>query len=172
MFYRCDSYPSRAAACLQTPPPFLNATESGQEEMRGPLPALDILTISADDGLFDYIASLVRGFGWSVIGRGGCRDAAEYLSTHAAAVAITASELPDGDWKDVICALRAVSPHPPSIVVVADWKGEPGDTEVITRGGFDTLECPFDKCAVVWTIASAWHRWMKTRERAPEGSRA
>jgi hypothetical protein len=66
--------------------------------------------------------------------------------------------LPDGFWHDSAVALSSL-PDAPALVVVSD--DDSLVHEVLALGGFDVLVRPLRKSDVVWTIASAWHAWMK-----------
>lgn len=121
----------------------------------------DVLTISPNPTLSVYFSGLFDQFGWAVVRRDSCESAIDFLRRNRAAVAICEEELPDGGWKSVIRAAGAM-PDPPSFVVIGEeaplWK------EVSRLGGFDVLTRPLREADVVWTVASAWHHWMKQTE--------
>jgi len=121
----------------------------------------DVLTISPNPTLSLYFSGLFDQFGWAVVRRDSCERAIDFLRGNRAAVAICEEDLPDGDWKSVMRAAGTIL-DPPSFVVIGEearlWK------EVSRLGGFDVLTRPLRQADVVWTIASAWHHWMKQAE--------
>jgi DNA-binding response OmpR family regulator len=83
-----------------------------------------------------------------------CRDAAERLSRTAISVVICDTDLPDGDWKDVLQQVQQARSTPVLIVTsrVADhslW------AEVLNLGGYDVLAQPFDREEVTRVVTSA-----------------
>ena len=89
------------------------------------------------------------------------RPVAEGISfarANLAAVAICDDFLPDGRWYDAAAAFSSL-PDPPVLVVIGD---DPAIVqEVGALGGFDALVRPLRESDVIWSVASAWHAWMK-----------
>jgi hypothetical protein len=89
-----------------------------------------------------------------------------FLQENKAAVAVCEEVLPDGSWRDAMAGLTSV-PHAPSLIVIGDDPAIVRD--VITLGGFDALIRPLRESDVVWSVASAWHAWMKRGEGGDAG---
>ncbi|GEM_PF-5946657 len=132
-----------------------NACNAGR---RVPPGVTDILTIGANPTPVIYLASLFRRYGWAVRPTKSLESAAAFLREHKAAVAICEEALPDGAWQDAARILHS-SPCPPKLVVIGSDRSLLN--EVVASGGFDVLTPPLREPEVIWTIASAWHQWMK-----------
>jgi DNA-binding response OmpR family regulator len=85
-------------------------------------------------------------------------------------VVICERDLPDGDWKVILSALRRLEKAPLLIVCsrVADeylW------AEVLNLGGWDVLAKPFDAREVTWSVGLAVQEWQRRAGAgAAEGS--
>jgi hypothetical protein len=167
MFYDAIR-PRSVAACAQLPP----RSEPERRDARAPRRRhsrwADVLTVGAGSALEDYFAGLFERSGWTVSGVSGCVAASQFLRDAGAAVVVCEERLPDGCWRDVAFRLNAV-PDMPNWIVVGDGEDLPG--AVLARGGFDTLTRPLWDCEVLWSVASAWHEWMKREEARRGGSR-
>ncbi len=118
----------------------------------------DILTIGANPTPVVYLSGLFQRFGWTVRPLMSLEDAVEFLQEHNAAVAIFEDALPDGTWQDAATILNSF-PNAPMFVVIGSDRTLLD--EVLAVGGFDVLTRPLRESDVVWTVASAWHQWMK-----------
>lgn len=125
----------------------------------------DILAIGGTPELGTYLSAVVQRFGWTVARTPGYAAAAWFLRDNRAAVAVCEESLPDGSWYHVALRLSYV-PNAPALVVTG---GEVLWQEVVERGGFDALPQPLNEADVIWTVASAWHEWMKRFERTNGG---
>lgn len=96
-----------------------------------------------------------------------CETGVAFLKTNQAAVAVCEESLPDGFWHDAAAALTSV-PNAPALVVVSDHQLLVQD--ILALGGFDVLVRPLRESDVVWTIASAWHVWMKRFGATEDGA--
>jgi DNA-binding NtrC family response regulator len=133
---------------------------------RQALLAADIVVISDNATLGLYLSGLFRQSSWTVARARSCRAGIAFLRKNRAAVTVCEDDLPDGSWRDVAAALE-VLPDAPALVVVGD---DPASLQnVVASGGFDVLVRPMRDTAVVWTVASAWHAWMKRFEEGAGG---
>jgi hypothetical protein len=146
------------AGCHQTP--HLQAVEGDARDVRHGWPSgvTDILTIGANPTSAVYLSGLFHRFGWTVLPLMSLEDAIKFLQRHEAAVAIFEDALVDGTWRDA-ARILASFPNPPMLVVIGSDR--PLLDEVLAVGGFDVLTRPLRESDVVWTVASAWHQWMK-----------
>ncbi len=128
--------------------------------------AADVLTISDNPTLGVYLAGLFQQTGWKIAHTRSCAAGMAFARDHGAAVVVCEEILPDGAWDDAAAALAEL-PHPPALIVVGGDQGLP--REVAAAGGFDALVRPLREADVMWTIASAWHGWVKHLEGVGSG---
>jgi DNA-binding NtrC family response regulator len=146
------------AACPQLPYELMREPRSTGLDTRQPSRSIDVLTISDNPTLSVYLSGLVHKTGWAVARARTCDEGISFLRKNRAAVAVCEESLPDGFWHDSAAAFRSL-PEAPALVVVGDDYSLVHD--VLASGGFDVLVRPLRESDVVWTIASAWHAWMK-----------
>jgi DNA-binding NtrC family response regulator len=146
------------AACPQLPHGSANEPRDGQEKRQQTSRAIDILIVSDNATLSVYLAGLFQNAGWTIARTPTCTAANAFLRDSRAAVVVCDPVLPDGRWHNVAAALSSLADTPALIVVGDDHSLL---QEVLAFGGFDVLIRPLRESDVVWTIASAWHTWMK-----------
>jgi DNA-binding response OmpR family regulator len=85
------------------------------------------------------------------------------LNRTRVSIVICESQLPDGNWKDV---LRQVAPLPdrPRLIVVSRNADESLWAEVLEMGAFDLLATPFREAELVFAIGLAWLDWTGEQE--------
>ncbi len=155
------------AACPQSPNELAPERRDGQAHRRQPSRAVDILTISDNPTLSVYLSGLFQEPGWTIARARTCAAGAAFVRDNRAAVAVCEEALPDGFWYDAAVALSSVR-EAPALVVIGDDQSLV--REVLALGGFDALVRPLRESDVVWTIASAWHAWMKRFEGGGSGA--
>lgn len=154
-----------AAACPEIPLDAAAIARNQQVRSSRPSGITDVLAIGGTPELGRYLSAIFQRFGWTLARTPGCAAAAGFLRDNRAAVAVCEESLPDGSWRHV--ALRfGCLPNAPALVVIG---GEGLWHEVVDRGGFDVLRQPLNEADVVWTVASAWHEWMKRFEGTSGG---
>jgi DNA-binding NtrC family response regulator len=131
-----------------------------------PTAVVDVLSIGANPTLAVYLSGLFRRFGWVVRRSASLEEARQFLENNRASVAICEEVLPDAVWQDALGTLNAI-PEGPMFVVIGSEKTLLG--EVLALGGFDVLTRPLREAEVIWTVASAWHQWMKRFEDPDSG---
>ncbi len=146
------------AACPQLPYEVARKPRDGEAHRRRSSRAIDILTISDNPTLSVYLSGLFQKSGWAIARARTCEAGISFLRDNRAAVAVCEESLPDGFWHDAAVALNSI-PDAAALVVVGDDQSLVH--EVLALGGFDALVRPLREADVVWTIASAWHAWMK-----------
>jgi DNA-binding NtrC family response regulator len=131
-----------------------------------PLHVTDILTIGANHMLDRHLVGIFQRFGWRIANRPSRAAAIEFLRKNKAAVALCQELLPDGTWRDAANQFESI-PDAPALIVIGQ------DTaildEALASGGVDILKWPLHETEVVWTVASAWHQWMKRFEILNKG---
>lgn len=88
------------------------------------------------------------------------REAVGYLRNSGPAVVVCESQLPDGSWKDLLRALRALK-NPPPMIVMSWHADEALWAEVLNLGGYDVLMKPFDGQEVSRVTRMAWLHWQR-----------
>ena len=152
------------AACAQLP--FGAPRGAKSLPLRAAFSTTDILTISNNPTLDVYLSGLFERCGWIIVRRRTCKAGVSYLRDNRTAVAVCDESLPDGFWHDAAMMLSSL-PDAPALVVIGDDESLAQD--VPARGGFGALVRPLRESDVLWTIASAWHAWMKRREYGGNG---
>lgn len=146
------------AACPNLPYEVARGPREVELGRRQPSRSIDILTISDNPALSVYLSGLFEKCGWTMVRVQTCEAGMSFLRENRAAVAVCDESLPDGFWHDAAAAFSSL-PNAPALVVVSDDQSLVH--EVLTLGGFDLLVRPLRESDVVWTVASAWHDWMR-----------
>lgn len=149
------------AACPRLPLRMGVDAEDSDPRQGRPSAVADVLSIGANPTLAVYLAGLFGKFRWTVRLSANLEEAREYLRNHQAAVVICEEALPDANWQDALWAVSSI-PDAPMFVVIGGDKALLD--EVLALGGFDVLTRPLREAEVIWTVASAWHEWMKRFE--------
>lgn len=128
--------------------------------------AADVLAVSANPTLAAYFSAVFRPSGWTIARTHTLAAAIEFLRSNRTAVAVFENALPGAVWQDALAALESL-PEAPALIVVGDESSLVD--EVTAAGGFDALIRPLRESDVVWTLASAWHSWIKRHEGVAKG---
>lgn len=123
-----------------------------------PPDVIDVLTVGNEGTVLRPVQRALAGSGWIVRHAGHAQEAVRLLETNRAAVAVVGA---DGAWVDTLSSLRTVT-NPPEVVVMTQHD-LPVD-EVLGLGAHDLLRRPFSSTDLLWSIATAWHTWMKEFE--------
>lgn len=154
------------AACPLAPPASERETESNNASRSKASMVADILCIGADPTLAAYLSGLFQPFGWTIRCSVSPEEVGEFLESNGGAVAVCEEALPGATWQDVLSIVNSVPGAPMFVVVGSDRTLL---DEVLALGGFDVLTRPLRDAEVIWTIASAWHQWMKRFESQHTG---
>ena len=95
------------------------------------------------------------------------RDAAEakqVLRQTSVPVILCESELPDGNWKDLLAAAAGIQ-SPPLLIVTSRLADEYLWAEVLNLGGYDVLAKPFNSVEFIQVMSMAWRRWKSEWKR-------
>jgi CheY-like chemotaxis protein len=144
----------------------VDAVDQHPDKDQTPAGVTDILTIGQEATVFRPIRRALGATGLAVVHTGSLDAALRYLRSNVAAVAITEAEAVNDDWRDVVSRLRML-PDAPEVVVLTSDK-LPAD-ELFRLGAFDALRRPLSHADLLWTVATAWHDWMRKRDPKPGG---
>jgi hypothetical protein len=154
------------AACPRLPLPAGVDAADRESRQERPSAVADVLSIGANPTVTIYLSGLFEKFGWTVHRAANLEQTGEFLQMNRAAVAICEEALPDAEWQDAFWALNAVADAPMFVLIGDDMALL---DEVLALGGFDVLTRPLREAEVIWTVASAWHQWMKRLKNADGG---
>jgi len=88
-----------------------------------------------------------------------------FLEHRTVPVVLSDSDLPDGNWRDLLADLEK-SPRPPQLVVTSALADEYLWAEVLNLGGCDVLLKPFDSLEVLRVFNHASRIWHDEPSRA------
>ena len=100
-----------------------------------------------------------------------CREALAFLQRNAVPVVVCERDLPDGNWKDVLKPLSAMSDRP-EVIVTSRLADDHLWLEVLNAGGYDVLTKPLDRQEARRTVALARQQWTHGRQAARAGQGA
>ena len=104
------------------------------------------------------LSTMLAASGWKVC-EGDCvLEAVLTVIGSSVSVIVTAPDLPDGSWRDVLEIVPLMG-RSPRIVVSAPFADERLWAEVLNLGGYDLTES-FDLLEVARTVESAYRDWM------------
>ena len=108
----------------------------------------------------------LRPTGWVIRHVDNLGPAAAWLQSDVAAVVVIETEASYRSWATSVLGVHELAGAPEVVVVTSN---ESSLHDVLKSGVFDVLRRPLDESNLLWTVASAWHAWMKRRERQPGG---
>ena len=120
---------------------------------------LEVLTINNDKKDCAALRSIMGHTNWIFHCVPDISRAIQFLEKNPVPVIVCSKELPGGGtWKDVLAAVRRF-PDPPDVLV---YTAQPDDRfwmEVLSSGGYDLLQVPFNHDEVLRLISLASHKW-------------
>jgi DNA-binding response OmpR family regulator len=117
-----------------------------------------VLVVSPFEGDLRSLRGTLAPSNWTLYAATGGIEAMEILRRTSVPVILCESELPDGDWRDLLAAVAELQ-CPPLIIVTSQFADECLWAEVLNLGGYDVLAKPFDSFEVIWLMSMAWQRW-------------
>jgi DNA-binding NtrC family response regulator len=124
--------------------------------------AITIMVLHTEDRDIVDLIAIIRGFGYNVRWSTTLSDGLAGLRTTKAPVVICESNLPDGNWNDLVQHMGSFEPDP--LVIVSDrdandrlW------AEVLTAGAYDVLREPFEADDVMRSLSMAIQYWQETQ---------
>jgi DNA-binding NtrC family response regulator len=120
---------------------------------------LEVLTINNDKKDCAALRSIMGHTNWIFHCVPDISRAIQFLEKNLVPVIVCSKELPGGGtWKDVLAAFRRF-PNPPDVLV---YTAQPDDRlwmEVLSSGGYDLLQVPFNRDEVLRLISLASRKW-------------
>ena len=107
--------------------------------------------------------ALFRYFNWSIRQFQTCQQAVAFLRQNPIPLIISWSEMPDGNWKDLLHQLALLT-RPPLLTVSYQPTGHYFWSEVMSLGGYDVLVKPFSAPDVFRMVSLAWENWKAQNE--------
>ena len=95
---------------------------------------------------------------WTLYIAHDAAEAKQILSQTSIPVLLCESELPDGNWKDLLAAVAGIQ-SPPLLIVTSRTANEYLWAEVLNLGGYDVLAKPFNSLEFIRVVSMAWRRW-------------
>ena len=117
-----------------------------------------VLSVTSRREDHNQLRELFHHTNWTLIESATCVAAGESISRNEAHVVLCETDLPDGDWKDVLELVRKADPVP-QLIVTSRFADDRLWAEVLNLGGYDLLEKPFRREELVRVISLAWLQW-------------
>jgi DNA-binding response OmpR family regulator len=111
---------------------------------------------SREDDLFSLRGVLPAN--WTLYIASDAAEAKQILGQTSVPVILCESELPDGNWKDLLAAAVGIQ-SPPLLIVTSRTADECLWAEVLNLGGYDVLAKPFNSNEFIQVVSTAWRRW-------------
>lgn len=124
---------------------------------------VEILLISPFDEDHQHLHDILKQTNWQQHGARTQREALEFLHDSVAPVVICETELPDGDWQQVLYHLGRME-CPPLLVVTSRMADERLWSEVLNLGGYNVLAKPLHLKEVFHVAGLAWMLWQRRWE--------
>ena len=112
---------------------------------------------------------LFRYFNWRMRQFQTCRQVLAFLRQNPIPLIISWSEMPDGNWRDLLRQLMLLT-RPPLLAVSYQPTGRYFWSEVISLGGYDVLVKPFGVPDIFRMLSLAWETWKDRNRSARAGS--
>ena len=119
---------------------------------------LEVLTINNDKKDCAALRSIMGHTNWIFHCVPDISRAIQFLEKNLVPVIVCSKQLPDGTWKDVLAVVRRF-PNPPDVLV---YTAQPDDRlwmDVLSSGGYDLLQVPFNRDEVLRVISLASRKW-------------
>jgi DNA-binding response OmpR family regulator len=94
---------------------------------------------------------------WTLYIAGDAVEAKQILGQASVPVILCESELPDGNWKDLLAAVAGLR-NPPLMIVTSRLADEYLWAEVLNLGGYDVLAKPFNLIEFIQVLSMAGRR--------------
>ena len=119
---------------------------------------LEVLTINNDKKECAALRSIMGHTNWIFHCVPDLSRAIQFLEKNLVPVIVCSKELPGGTWKDVLAAVRRF-PNPPDVLVYTTQPDDRLWMEVLSSGGYDLLQVPFNRDEVLRLISLASRKW-------------
>ena len=119
---------------------------------------LEVLTINNNRKDCASLQSIMGHTNWIFHYVPDLSRAIQFLEKNPVPVIVCSKEFPGGTWKDVLAAVRRF-PNPPDVLVYTAQADDRLWMEVLSSGGFDLLQLPFNRDEVLRLISLASRKW-------------
>lgn len=127
---------------------------------------LSALAISPSVEDLRFLEGRFKEAHWKLYRAGTYREALSMLNEKRLPVVLSACQLPDGNWKDVLNRLAPMLERP-RLIVFSRQADDRLWAEVYNLGGFDLLATPFLEDELMFAIDSAWLDWNRETKAPP-----
>jgi len=123
-----------------------------------------VLLISPFDEDHQHLSDILKHSNWQQHSARTKRESFEYLQENVTPVVICESELPDGNWQDVLSQFGRMQ-CPPLLVVTSRMADDRLWSEVLNLGAYNVLAKPLNMREVFHVVGLAWLSWKRRWER-------
>ncbi len=121
----------------------------------GPMQQIRILSVSSTEDDHAAIFHILDELPFVVTSARSCREAASVLTHDQFGIILCESDLPDGNWIEILNQISGVR-EKPLLIVTSRLADESLWAEVLNLGGYDLLAKPFSRQEVRHVLTSAW----------------
>ena len=120
--------------------------------------AITVLAVSVSHEDLGSLKEIFSHSRWRLLEAGSCAEAVALLDAHRIGVIISAENLADGTWRDLLarCAARG---NPPKLIVASYFADDRLWAEALNLGAYDVLAMPLRAAEVFRSASLAWRRW-------------
>lgn len=160
----------------RNPAPKPAVTARASEGSRSDLPSRNIVTVlsvSASESDHHSLGQFFSRTKWVLLKSNSYQEAVALLRGKPVPVVLCDQALSDGSWKDLLDEIASL-PAPPVLIVTSRLADDHLWAEVMSCGGYDVLEKPFNQSELVRVISLAWLSWNDQwqRSQGPQKTRA
>lgn len=117
-----------------------------------------LFLVSADPADSEVVTRAAQLCNWRVIQAQSCAEFRVCLEKHHPAVIIAASQLPDGDWQQILWSAWDVVETPAMILLADDLSAKARYRASVLDIAW-ILKRPVDESSVIRCVVQAWWRW-------------
>jgi DNA-binding response OmpR family regulator len=127
-----------------------------------PPEVITVLVVTADPGEYAALASILNRPNWAVSFCRRCSDAFDQFRNLTPAIVLCERALPDGNWRSLLSETQIID-RAPLLLVASRHADERLWAEVLSAGGYDVLQKPFDPAEVSRVLSAAGKFWSAPR---------
>ena len=120
--------------------------------------AIAVLAVSLSHEDLGSLKEIFSHSRWRLYNAGSCAEALALLYADPIGVVISAENLADGTWRDLL-AHGAALQDPPKLIVASHLADDRLWAEALCLGAYDVLVTPFRAAEVFHSVSLAWRRW-------------
>jgi DNA-binding response OmpR family regulator len=125
---------------------------------------VQVLLISPFDEDHQHLRDILKHSNWQQHDARSQSESFDFLRENVTPVVICESELPDGNWQDVLAQLGQMR-HPPLLVVTSRMADDRLWSEALNLGAYNVLAKPLNMKEVFHVVGLAWLSWKRRWER-------